>query len=59
MPTFEVIADITISRTIGVYEAETEEEAIKLAEDDIKRKLLDEFDLEDAENVWAEEVRGE
>lgn len=55
MKQFQVSSEFTITRTVGIFEAQTEEEAIKKA----RSKLLDmsiDFGCDGEGNTWAEEV---
>lgn len=54
MKQYQVVAEFSITRTIGYYDADSEEEAILNAKSQIESEAA-ELGVHSPENVWAEE----
>jgi hypothetical protein len=54
MKQYQVVAEYSITRTIGYYNAESEEEAIKNARSNIY-EMAEELGVSGPDNTWAEE----
>jgi hypothetical protein len=54
MKQYQVVAEYSITRTIGYYHAESEEEAIRNARSEIY-EMAGELGVSGPDNTWAEE----